>query len=58
MTIKLSEDKYDKLQEEFNIWFAESGCDREFHSGSDVESMFYDYVTNELGSEDWEVVYD
>ena len=58
MTIKLSENKYDEMQEEFNIWFAESGCDREFHSGSDVESMFYDYVTDKLGSEDWEVMYD
>ena len=58
MTIKLSEDKYDELQEEFNIWFSESGCDREFHSDSDIESMFYDYVTDELGSDDWGVTHD
>ena len=52
-TLELSEDEYDKLCEEFNIWFAESGCDREYHTDSDVEQMSHNYVTEKVGTDDW-----
>ena len=49
----ITETEYDRLNDEFNIWYSENGCDREFTSDSDREQMLFDYISEKLGSDEW-----
>lgn len=54
LTVKLSEVGWDFLSEEFSLICAENGMDRE--GCFDREEEMYKYVTEVLGTDNWEVV--
>lgn len=47
---------YENLQEEASIAFSESGSDREYDSNR--EQFEFDFISNEVGSDEWEVIPD
>lgn len=52
----LHQSDYETLQEEASIAFAESGADREYDSNR--EQMEFDFISNAVGSDEWEVIPD
>ncbi len=49
---ELSEDQYDKYEEEFKLYAAESGLDREFeYQACDPTNFFHDWLRTKLGTE-------
>ena len=54
ITTEIDEDAWDALASEFSIYCAESGHDRE--GCFDYEEELYEYVSELLGTDDWEVV--
>lgn len=54
--MKIHQSDYEELQEEAAIAFAESGADRELDSNR--EQMEFDFISNQIGTDDWEVIPD
>ena len=52
--IRISEDRYAEIEDEFYLHAAESGADREACFAPEDE--IYDFVSDKLGTEDWEVI--
>lgn len=54
--MKIHQSDYEALQEEFDLYFAESGADREYDS--DRDKMEFEFISNKLDWEEWEVIPD
>lgn len=51
----LTPKQYDELQEEFKIWAAESGSDRELDFEMRREELEFSFISSKLTTEEWEV---
>ncbi len=51
--LMISQEKYDQLADEFNIYFYESGMSREYDH--DYDNSEHDWISNQLGTSDWDI---
>ncbi len=54
--VYIHQSDYENYQEEFGIYFHESGAYYELDS--DREKMEFDFISNQVGSDEWEVIED